>query len=319
MIDRALGFRSVRSPAGSLPAFVAAGLALTALAWVADRLASQERLLHAATPAAAPDDSDGDGLHNVLELRLGLNPNTFDSDSDGYSDPEELARHSLGDDPSSIPGSKPVSVDLVVYQIGPQVQLVSVLYSADGDLASKPLGMGARVGLEVRLAPVSYFTKNAKISYSPGKLKGSAVSVIDAPLPPLLLERFGSLSFFTTIANEQGQKVSAGVANLALIQDVVVQYIPAGLSLAASSRPGQSTVPNSFYGPVDANAVLEWTPGEICGQTTVIAATMGPVVVQEVVAAGCDPGWDSLCDPGCAATVGTTIQTVDPVALLVSN
>jgi hypothetical protein len=279
-----------------------------------------ERVLHAAAPAAPPGDVDGDGLHDVLEERLGLDPNKVDSDGDGYGDTEEISRHSLAADASSIPGPKPVSANLVVYQVGSQVYLVSVLYSADGDLASKPLGMGARIGTQLRQAPVSFFTKNATITNSPGKVVGSAVSVIDAPLDPLLLVRFGSLSFFTVISNTQGKKVSAGVANLALKHGVVVQYIPANTtSIAAMSSRSHSPAPTSYYGPVNANAILEWTPGEICGQTTAVAATIGPVVVNEVVAAGCEAGWDSYCDPGCAATVGDTFNSVDPVALIASN
>jgi len=47
-----------------------------------------------------------------------------------------------------------------------------------------------------------------------------------------------------------------------------------------------------------------------------VAATIGPVIVQEVVDAGCEEGWDAYCDPGCAATIGTTVETLDPGALI---
>jgi hypothetical protein len=48
------------------------------------------------SPVAIAFDSDGDGLPDDVEKRLGTNPNNKDTDSDGYSDAEEVR---LGTDP----------------------------------------------------------------------------------------------------------------------------------------------------------------------------------------------------------------------------
>ncbi len=48
-------------------------------------------------PKDALLDSDGDGLSNLEEFRLGTNPHNADSDNDGYSDSEEVA---FGKDPT---------------------------------------------------------------------------------------------------------------------------------------------------------------------------------------------------------------------------
>jgi len=52
-------------------------------------------------------DSDGDGLTNDVEKRLGTNPNKPDTDGDGFSDGEEVEK---GTDPKN-PANKPQPVD----------------------------------------------------------------------------------------------------------------------------------------------------------------------------------------------------------------
>ncbi|HVS19590.1 MAG TPA: hypothetical protein VMT18_13385, partial [Planctomycetota bacterium] len=138
---------------------------------------------------------------------------------------------------------------------------------------------------------------------------------VDAPLDPTLIDRFPSISFYSLIQSN-GQNVDAGVTNLASLNGVVVEYTYGGIVSSALGRAGAMPA-TSTYGPVDADTILpDWTPGEICGQVLAVAATLGPVIVEEVVAAGCEPGWDSYCDPGCAATVGDTVERLDPVGLI---
>ena len=290
------------------------GTLALALAWVG-RESSAPAVLHAATQSNdrnALADLDGDGLVDALELRLGTSITRSDSDADGYSDAEELARGSVPTNALSKPGLDPVGVALVAYQKGGPLQLVSVLYVGDGDVASTSVSMGARVGSVVRKAPVSYFTQGAVQTTQSGSDAGSLVVVIDAPLDPQLVHRFGSLSFFTTLSH-QGKVAAAGVVNIVskhgLLLEYVVQVGPAPLGGEPPSL--------GHYEPLDNEVVpKDWLAGQICMQSMVIAATVGPVIVQEVVEAECQSGWDAYCDPGCPATVGTTVETLDPGALL---
>lgn len=291
---------------GALALAVAGGIAT---AWI-----GTEPVLHAAVAAGSSGDQDGDGLPDALEMRLGTSPTVTDSDGDGIGDAEEVARHSDPADPSWLPVPADVSINLVPYVENGVTHLVTVMYAADGSFANKPFSMGARIGTTVRTAPLIYFTKNANFTSLVGKFAGSAIQVVDSPLDPTLLLRFPSISFYSLIQSN-GKKVDAGVTDLALIDGVVVEYTSGGMLAAAVGR-GSFAPAASFYGPVDSSAILEWTPGEICGQTTAVAATLGAVIIEEVVDAGCEPGWDSYCDPGCAATVGETLQRLDPVALI---
>ena len=42
----------------------------------------------------------------------------------------------------------------------------------------------------------------------------------------------------------------------------------------------------------------------------------GPRILHQIVEADCLEGWDSYCSGECAASVGTTYETVDPLALI---
>ena len=304
-----------RSRAPWTPIGAAGAVALALAGALALRGPESEQVLHAAVSGSA-NDLDGDGLPNALEVRLGTDVNLADSDGDGISDAEEVARHSDPADPAWLPETGAVAINLVPYVHAGVTRLVTVIYAGDGNLSTKPYSMGARIGHTLRQAPLYYFTKDATFSSQLGKVSGSKVMVVDSPLDPTLLERFPSISFYALITSN-GKKVDAGVTDMALVDGVVVEYTKGGVISASLGRAGNAQVSTSFYGPVDADApILEWTPGEICGQITAVAATMGPIVVEEVVSANCEPGWDSYCDPGCSATVGDTVERIDPVALI---
>jgi hypothetical protein len=295
----------------------------SAVAWLAlERRAATTLLtsstLHASTgQRASSDDLDGDGLADALERRLGTHADAADSDLDGFSDSEELARGSSPLSPFSTPGVDPLGVALEAYQEGGPLRLVSILYVKDGDLASKTVTMGARVGAFVRTAPLTFFTDKADFATVPGAMAGSQVMVIDAQVDPFLVQRFGSLSFFTTLSNG-GKVADADVVNAVWKDGVLIEYVVT--PLGGAPAPGsefREAGNQGRYEPIDPEGIpADWLPDRICAQTMMVSANVGPVVIQEVVEAACEEGWDAYCDPGCPATVGTTIETLDPGALI---
>jgi hypothetical protein len=274
--------------------------------------------LHAATTQrASTSDLDGDGLPDALERRLGTKPDVSDSDGDGYSDSEELARGSSPLSSQSVPGPDPLGVALGAYQTGGPLQLVSILYAQDGDFSSKKVTMGARVGAFVRTTPLAFFTHKAEFATVPGLVGGSQVMVIDASVDPLLVKRFGSLSFFTTLSNSS-KLADADVVNTLWKDDMLLEYVVT--PLADAPLPGsdlREAGSQGRYEPIDPEGIpAEWVPDQICAQTMMVSANIGPVVIQEVVEAACQEGWDAYCDPACPATVGSTVETLDPGALI---
>lgn len=59
--------------------------------------------LLAVTACAPVVDGDGDGLADSWELEVGLDPETDDTDGDGWTDFEEVHQFTDGDDPDSMP------------------------------------------------------------------------------------------------------------------------------------------------------------------------------------------------------------------------
>jgi len=42
----------------------------------------------------------------------------------------------------------------------------------------------------------------------------------------------------------------------------------------------------------------------------------GPVMLHQVIEADCLQGWDTFCVSNCSASLGSTYETVDPIALI---
>jgi hypothetical protein len=120
--------------------------------------------------------------------------------------------------------------------------------------------------------------------------------------------------------NEAGPVISADALNLASIDGVVVEQF---LTSINSAPPNISLVfgnkTSGVYKPLGGASKpppATWTSGKICEQKMVVGAVNGPIVLQEVIAADCKDGWASFCGSDCTASVGQTVQMLDPLALI---
>ena len=122
------------------------------------------------------------------------------------------------------------------------------------------------------------------------------------------------MSYYTTVTNGT-EFVAAAAIRLSYVEGAVLQ-------LDCTSPRGCKTQPNRvasfFQRPVGGSPIPDgWVSGSLCFQQVEVVGFSGPVVKQEVIAAGCQDGWDGYCDPaGCDASVGTTFETLDPGVLL---
>jgi hypothetical protein len=276
-------------------------------------------VLHAAAPTASPDN-DGDGLPNLVEDNLGTSRDRPDSDGDGYWDAEEVARQSDPTDRKDIPKATPASIGMGIYEQGKDLRPVFALYVADGNVRSTEMKIGVRVGQTLRYMPLSFFTKNATLVKSPTVQAQSTVLVLDTQLDSRFVHTYGDLSVFTTL-DYRDSTISADAVDLFSSNGVIVQTsITAFHSPAANPtlKLGQGVA--GVYQPLGNTGGLppsNWKSGKVCSQGMVVVGVVGAVVVQEVVAASCDAGWESSCDPAaCASSIGGTVQMVDPVALI---
>ena len=286
-------------------------------------LLQQAPTVHAAGLRGGSADLDGDGLADALELFIGTLPGEADSDSDGYWDSEELARGSVPTDMSSVPGNEPMAVKMAVFaDNGGPLHPVFLIYIEDGSSpAEKDWRTGVRVDDNLIDVPTNFFTDstNGNVTIINSPTPGALMMVVDAPINPNYVHRFGSLSFYTTLS-EQNQVEVADAVNVISMSGVLVEYHLLNTDAGPGPIPpagSQGASTTGVYTPLDDGAVpSNWIPGQICAQTVTISGVVNGVVTQEVINAMCEDGWDAYCDPACASTVGGTIQVLDPVSLI---
>jgi hypothetical protein len=268
---------------------------------------------------SATDDVDGDGLSAAMELILGTSDTNQDSDGDGFIDPLEV---SFGSDPAQA-ASRPEGSLLGAVGMcanvgsGQSLNVVTAIYVPGGVLPGIKFKMGVRVaGLMIALPPDVYAGAATLVEVpifgSPDK-----VFVFQSTLPTHPLAVFGSASIYTTIsANAPGAPVLAAAAlNLLSFEDTVLELIEVPSFSAASGSSG-----GSLYRPLSAGGGVpsSWTAGQVCVQQTQTVGQSGPVEIQQVVSASCQP-YDAYCPVSCPSLVGTTIEVVNPLGLLGSQ
>lgn len=299
----------------ALPYVAGLGAALVSAAWWFGS-ASEPR--HVRALAVLTIDTDGDGLPDELEARLGTSPDDADGDDDGFSDLEEIVRGSAPDRAYSVPANEPVALNIDAYETDVAIHALTAVYLADGDLQSRTLTVGMLINNVLTPLPLRAFRGGGPLLALPGHEPGSTIVVLDPVLPTAAMQVTGSLSFFATLAGG-GQYLAADALNLTLVDGDIFEHVVTGYhtgvpdpDLSVGMGVGGVYQPLGSGSPGSGNA----TQGEICAQTTIIVGMVGAVITQEVVAADCVPGWDAYCSRGCADTVGSTIKMIDPATLI---
>ena len=302
--------RGLRVRLGVLAALAAAA------AWVAWRVEAPR--VHA--QGSAVDDSDGDGLPDGLELVLNLRPDLADTDGDGWSDGEELARGTQPDLATSVPmaNSLPrIRVAMDAYLAAGDVHAVTTVYIPDGVLQGRRVQYSTVFGGGLLPMPLTQLRGGTRTRVLPAHDGVGVIVVLDPVVSEqgVLIRNGLALG---AVVTDNGVIRAADAVNLAVVNGDIFEHVVTGypsgvtepemtigLGVGGVYRPLNSGGGNSNY-----------TMGEICAQTTMVVGVVGALVTQEVVAAGCVTGWDAHCTPGCAATVGSTIKTIDPAALV---
>jgi hypothetical protein len=273
--------------------------------------------VHAAATNATTD-SDGDGLADELELKLGTAIDCTDTDGDGFSDAEEIARGSFPTRANSVPHPGVVKLNIAAYQCGDQIHALTAIYLGDGDMHSRTFTVGLLEGNTPTPKPLHSFRGTNPIVVLPGSTPGSKVVLVDPVLPTNGIQQIGSLSFYATLA-EQGHYVAGDALNLTVVDGEIFEHVFIGYHTGdPDPEPNVGMGVGGVYQPLGAGLPPPNTAtmGEICAQTTIIVGMTGAVITEEVVAADCVPGWNAYCSRGCGHTVGSTIKIIDPATLL---
>ncbi|MEO6709193.1 MAG: hypothetical protein ABI054_01135 [Planctomycetota bacterium] len=259
-------------------------------------------------------DRDGDGLDDALEAGQCSAPDLVDSDGDGWNDAEELARGSLATAHDSQPDAQAHSLGAAAYMRAGRLHVAWALYVRSGSLRGVDIAIGMRAfDRMVPIAPASY-SHMATLTSVPTRNPGELLLVLDIVVANTPLLGTGTMSVYAT-SSLQGVVKAAAAVNLVMLGDTPAALItPAQWSPAAQELLGPGLMHRPLGGTPPPNG---WSSGEVCFQQLAAVGTHGAVVTQEVTTASCVNGWDAYCDGGsCSSSVGTTVDLVDPSALI---
>jgi hypothetical protein len=280
-------------------------------------------------------DADNDGLDDLLEFRIGSNPDEADTDGDGLSDLQEIMVGTdflTPDPPHGIPSSD-TALYLNVYSLG--ADFIIEVYVLNH------LGVSQFAMVRAREADQKSFSFGQLASFLVDTTTFAAydagwqIDRVRFKLPISLVHGNGSISLAAMVVADYA--IMAQVVTLTSVDGVLSQLV---MDVQASSFNGHSntnptTLGNSGSGtgggggtsnprgglfptePTTDGPPLSGTLDEVCLQVLQPIAYLGAGRIEYQVAdAFCDPLAGAVCLTGCSATLGDTIIGIDIVGLL---
>jgi hypothetical protein len=253
-------------------------------------------------------DSDKDGLKDIQEEILQTLPDNADSDGDGFSDLEEIAR---GSDPLLdlvVPAASELGVGMAARSVDGVVTIVSSIYSSSGSFQNVRFQLGFVLHGQPVVIPTQNYLRvsNWRILAASG---GGILLALETPFSSQLVANMGSLSLFAA-AGERDSPYFDVAAGMTLVDF-------SGVTMSVGPVP-EGLGDGLIYDPIspDEDIPTSFTGGQVCWQTTNPVGSNGASSVHEVESASCE-STDSHCSAGdCSAGVGTTVEVVDPGVLI---
>jgi hypothetical protein len=335
-------------PAGGRLRFVGVlvplGLILTAGGLLIEHSASRVSVIRAAVDKAP--DADRDGLVDGLEHRLGTSAADADTDKDGFSDAEEIARRSSPRSAQSLPEhGLPIDVGIVAYGEGSMLHALFVVYAADGSLGDKHLTLSALIGEHPVRIPSDVVSRLGSLHTVPASRRPGKLFLLDVPLLPRTVYAAGSLSLAASVAAPRTSlEASADTVDLIAMDEEIYLRLPwrriGHAKLASENAPdsgsgggagetfdGGGATSTSVFLPAfirenedpgsatgsGGTSGSTSIPGQVCVQKTRPVGVAGGAIIYEVVSSECVDGWDGFCSTSCGGALGTISRGLDPV------
>lgn len=303
--------------------WIAPGLLLgSALLWVAgpgevlspvDETGAPVVELHAGVGSA---DFDADGLSDEQELLLGTFPFVADSDEDGFADGEEVARQSDPRDLFSVPQSNEISANITARGEGSVLQLVMLIYEPSESLGDSFMRLGALRGGQAITVPMARFASLVTYNTVPASA-GGQVTAVELPVHPSFVEAADQVTFFIAAGNSVTQSYTAAAkVDISSVEGILLMQRISAAQAQAQAAQGGGSVRQPIPGSAAPSIPSSWVPGSICFQRSAVVGGNGPVMLHQIVEADCLQGWDTFCVSDCSSALGSTYETIDPIALI---
>jgi len=261
-------------------------------------------------------DFDSDGLTDAQELLLGTFPFVADSDEDGFGDGEEVARQSDPRDLYSTPDGAGVSANLTARGEGSALQLVMLVYEPSEDVGDSFVRLGALRGGQVSTVPMARFASYMTYSTIPASAGGQLIS-IELPVHPSFIEVADQVTFFLAAGNAVSQSYTASAkVDISSVEGILLMQRFSAAQVQLQASQGGGSVRQPIPGSSSPSIPGSWVPGSICFQRSAVVGGNGPIMLHQVIEADCLQGWDTFCVSNCSSALGSTYETIDPIALI---
>ncbi len=324
LLPQANNLRQSQPGSKSSPSFfgLAAGLVALSAISVSHWVVTPNQTLHASSSLL--DDSDADGLPDIQERVLGTSSYLVDTDGDGASDAMELA---LGCSPvlaSEVPAAGvDMGVGMVARGGGGLTTIQIILYSSTSSFSSKIFAMSFKTTTGYHAVDMSRLSSFATVTDMalPG---GGGIRSVSVDLAPIMVQGPGEVQWIAALGESSASGFSAA-ASCRLSGNSVddsVFWTRTDHTLPPNSTGQLPSPGDQISQPIPPDPTDTPHPpglsGMVCLQSAQVVGTgPGATVINEIVAANCQVGWAAFCDFGqCAASVGSTFETVNPRNLL---
>jgi len=284
--------------------------AAAAVAWLPALAPHSAGLIASGDTFAVGLDTDGDGLHDALEVRLGTDPVSSDSDSDGLDDHEEM-----------LVGGNPLVPD-ALGEINYEPALYLDLYAVGGEVVLQFSAIQSQSVTDVEFVWATEegpdTASRAGLSAFMPYLAGSSIrsasnstwSIHSGNMifPASTFEQFDSMAL-AVLARVDGESVGYEV-QLAHMNNALCQVRDDLINQANGGNGGVFPVEPGGQQPTG-------TPDEVCVQTlTPTAFLPGGKIEYQVTDASCQTLANAVCLPGCSSSVLDTLIGIDILSLI---
>jgi len=270
-----------------------------------------------AAPGGNLEDSDDDGLTDHQEEILGTHTEIRDTDGDGFDDLEEIARQS---DPLSFASrpvrSRPLSVGVTGRAVEGVFTAVTPIYVQGGTLGGLNYEFGLVLPGGTRIPiPFDFYLPVTRVDMRQGAVAADRVLLIEVRFPASVIQTYGNLAIYAKLTNPGGTGPLAESASVINVVDFD------GVPMIVQAQNSEETDHLDYaitYRPLvpDEAVPAAWAVGQLCLRQTRPVGMVGSSTAFEVTHAGCIAG-DTFCEfVACSASVGTSVEIVDPSTLL---